>query len=70
MKYVPIKRVLYLAEVHARLGREVTDDAIRAGWLKPCCTKNCLKRDRHFYALRDVEAIEDRMINGEYPQPR
>ncbi len=61
------KRVVTAAEVEALLGRQVADDARRAGWLRPCVVKANERFPRPFFRMVDVRAVEDRMAEGEYP---
>ncbi len=62
---LPTPRVLRQAEVYAYLGRQTADEAIKAGKLKPCATKPSERGpQRKFYALKDVMAVEDTILDG------
>ena len=64
------KRVLTVEEASDLLGRQVAEDARRAGWLIPCTVKPNSQRPRPFFTMAAVRAVEDRMAEGEYPQPK
>ena len=67
-KLLPTARILSLADVYRLLGRQVADDAIKHGWLKPCCLKTvprCPKR--RLYDHQALRHVEDRLLAGEYP---
>ena len=66
MKLLPHARILSQAEVFRLLGRQVAEDAIRAGWLSHRAEKPGGKRAK-IYALDDVERVADRILAGEYP---
>jgi len=61
------KRILTMGEVDALLGRQVALDARAAGWLRPCVTKENARNRRPFFAMAAVRAVEDRIMDGEYP---
>lgn len=71
-KLLPNPRVITLADVYRLLGRQTADDAIKHGWLKPCCLKDVPRGpQRRLYALADIHRVEDRLLSGEYPgQPK
>jgi hypothetical protein len=71
-KLLPHPRVITLADVYRLLGRQTADDAIKHGWLKPCCLKDVPRGpQRRLYALADIHRVEDRLLSGEYPgQPK
>jgi len=67
-KLLPTARILSLADVYRLLGRQVADDTIKHGWLKPCCFKDVPRGpQRRLFALADLQRVEDRLIAGEYP---
>ncbi len=67
-RLLPDPRVLSLAEVYRLLGRQVTDDALEHAWLKHCCLKDVpCGSPRRFFALSDVQAVEERLLTGQYP---
>jgi len=67
-KPLPSPRVITLADAYRILGRQTTDDAIRNGWLTPCCLKNVPRGPpRRLYALADIHRVEDRLLSGHYP---
>ncbi|MES2706109.1 MAG: hypothetical protein V4726_05835 [Verrucomicrobiota bacterium] len=71
-RQIPPPRILSLMDVERKLGQQITDDAIAAGWLKHRCEKvtSVRQKPRRLFALDDVEAVEDRILCGEYPQPK
>ncbi len=71
-KLLPHPRVITLADVYRLLGRQTADDAIKHGWLKPCCIKDVSRGpQRRLYAMADIHLVEDRLLSGEYPgQPK
>lgn len=67
-KLLPNARILSQADVYRLLGRQVADDAIKQGWLKPCCLKEVPRGPkRRLFDLESVRRVEDRLIAGEYP---
>lgn len=67
-KLLPTARVLTLADVYRLLGRQTADDALRIGWLQPCCLKNVPRGpQRRLFSLSDINRVEDRLLSGEYP---
>lgn len=66
MKLLPHARILSQADVFRLLGRQVAEDAIRAGWLAHRAEKPGGKRAK-IYALEDVRRVENRILAGEYP---
>lgn len=67
-KILPNARILSLADVYRLLGRQVADDAIKQGWLKPCCLKTVPRGPkRRLYDLHAVRDVENRLLAGEYP---
>lgn len=68
---LPPPRTLKQSEVIAYLGRNLFEDCVVAGWLKPCAQReNARDTDTKWYALSAVTAIEDRMLNGDLPPVR
>lgn len=49
------------------LRRQVFEDAIKAGVLKPCCKKKGQKENTKFYAVAAVQAVAQKIVGGEYP---
>jgi hypothetical protein len=67
-RFIPIPRILTMSDVERKLGQQVTADVLRADWLKHRCTKSTGRGSaKRFFALEDVEAVEDRILCGEYP---
>lgn len=67
-KLLPTARILSLADVYRLLGRQVADDAIKHGWLKPCCLKSVPRGPkRRLYDHQALRHVEDRLLAGEYP---
>jgi hypothetical protein len=64
------RRLLNQAAVDERLGQQVRRDAEAKGWLKPCAVKRGKGRERAtvFYSEADVAELEDRILQGDYPQ--
>jgi hypothetical protein len=67
----PVRRIWRRNPTIRRLGRTLFKDAVAAGWLKRCAFKPAkgqrTSNASTFYALRDIEAVEARLQNGEYP---
>jgi hypothetical protein len=51
------------------LGRGLYDQALAAGWLKPCSRRKGARRDVVRYSTAAVRAVEHRILAGEYPPP-
>lgn len=51
------------------LRRQVFEDAVEAGWLKPCARKEGRGKDTIFYAFVSVQDVSLRIASGEYPKP-
>jgi hypothetical protein len=67
-KLLPTARILSQADVYRLLGRQTADDAIRHGWLKPCCLKAVPRGpQRRLFDLEALRRVEDRLLAGEYP---
>lgn len=67
-KLLPHARILSQADVYRLLGRQTADDAIRTGWLKPCCFKEVPRGpQRRLFDLEAIRRVEDRLLAGEYP---
>lgn len=67
-KLLPTARILTLADVYRLLGRQTADDAIRHGWLTPCCVKEVPRGPaRRFFDLEAIRRVESRLLAGEYP---
>lgn len=62
-------QIIRRSEAMRRLGRGVFQDAVLAGWLKPCAVKPGTKRPKAsiFYNVKDILAVEKRVLGGEYP---
>jgi hypothetical protein len=70
---LPVRRLCTRTEAEQILGRQVFTDALIAGWLKPRAIKKGLtskKNAKIIYALSDIRYVEDRMLGGEYPEPK
>lgn len=62
-------QIMRRSEAMRRLGRQVFQDAALAGWLEPCAIKEGKNRPKAsiFYNIKDVLAVEKRVLGGEYP---
>ncbi len=47
------------------LRRQVFDDAVKHGWLTPCCVP--APGASKLYSVADVQLVAKRILNGEYP---
>lgn len=66
MKLEP--RILSQADTFRSLGRQVVEDAIEAGWLRPCAVKEGARGPaKKLYSVADLRRVEDRILAGEYP---
>lgn len=63
------KRILRQVDVFEMLSRQVAEDCMRAGWLKPRARKEGT-RTLKLFAREDVHACEERILEGEYPTPK
>jgi hypothetical protein len=66
------KQLYSQVEAAELLGHQVLRDAITAGWIKPRTVKKGRtkrKEAKVLYALADLERVQQRMLNGEYPEP-
>jgi hypothetical protein len=67
-----MKRLFTRADAVERLGAQIFRDALAAGWIKARAHKaGRTKRRPHakvIFALSDIEAVEERILNGEYPE--
>lgn len=64
----PAPRIMSRADAIRHLGRKVYEDCIGAGWLKPRLVRGgSAGRATRIYALEDVLAVEDRILQGDYP---
>ena len=52
------------------LRRQVFEDAVEAGWLKPCVRKPGRGKDTIFYAFVSVNDVSLRIAAGEYPEQK
>lgn len=66
----PLPRVVSQAEACRYLRKQIMLDAIKCGWIAPCAVKHGEKLRTKYYRRCDVEAIEQRLLSGEYPQPQ
>lgn len=58
-------------EAQELLRKQVFEDAIAAGVLKPCCRKpNKNDAATKLYAVAAVQAVAQRIVDGEYPNPK
>ena len=65
------RQTMTQTELFAGLTRQIAEDAIQAGWIKPCCTKVPERgRTKKIYSVRDFRQVEQRILNGEYPQTK
>ena len=70
---LPVRRLCTRTEAEQILGRQVFTDALIAGWIKPRAIKRgqtTKKNAKIIYALSDIRYVEDRMLGGEYPEPK
>lgn len=51
------------------LRRQVFDDAVKVGWLKPCTRKDG-KGSTVFYNFEQVRDVSLRIAAGDYPKPK
>lgn len=63
-----LPRVLSQAEAYRYLRKQVMLDALACGWIAPCAVKQGAKLRTKYYRLQDVKAVEQRLLDGEYPQ--
>lgn len=70
---LPLRRIYTRTEAEQILGKQVFTDAVIAGWLKPRAIKRgrtSKKNAKIIYALSDIRFVEERMLGGEYPEPK
>lgn len=67
LTFLPEPSHMTQAQVDAFLGRQVREDAVRAGSLAACVRKRGRGKDSVFYATRDVKAVSASIAAGEYP---
>jgi hypothetical protein len=68
-----VRRLCTRTEAEQILGKQVFADAFIAGWIKPRAIKKgqtARKNAKIIYALSDVRYVEERMLAGEYPEPK
>jgi hypothetical protein len=63
-------RLASQADVFRCLGRQIAEDCMGAGWLKPRVSRQGTRKTLRIFAVEDVRRCEDRILNGEYPFPR
>lgn len=66
---IPLSPVIIpQAELFRLLGRQVAQDAIDAGWIKPCAVKDSNRGpSKKIYSVEDLRRVEQRIKDGEYP---
>lgn len=65
---LPPARTLSQAEAILVLKRQTFDDAVKAGWLKPCAQRPTKGGEgTKIYSSAAVQEVEDRILAGEYP---
>jgi hypothetical protein len=55
------------SEVITYLRRQVFEDALAFGWIKPCVRKVGRGKSTIFFRWADVETVSLRVASGEYP---
>lgn len=66
---LPTPEHMSQAETIVFLKRQVFDDAVAAGWLKPCARKKSARgKDSIYYATTQVQMVSHRIAEGEYPE--
>jgi hypothetical protein len=66
---LPTPEHMSQAEVILYLKRQVFDDAVAVGWIRPCARKSSLRgKDSVYYATRMVIEVSERIAAGEYPE--
>lgn len=63
------KRILTVTQCHKLMDRGDFERCIRAGWLTPCAHFPTEKGRTARYTLAAVERCEERIANGEVPEP-
>lgn len=67
-QYLPAPRILSSEDCKRILGSETFRDAVAAGWLRPRCEKPVPRGPkRKLFDRLDIEAVESRILAGEYP---
>ena len=67
---LPPALICKTTEAEDLLGKQTFQDALAAGWLKPCCEKpNRKDSPTKFYSVAAVQDVARRMLDGEYPTP-
>lgn len=63
-------KIVKKSEAIRMLNRVIYQDAVKAGWLKPCAIKPGKNRPNAsiFYRLEDIESVENRILKNEYPE--
>jgi hypothetical protein len=65
---MPQARTCSQAEAMDFLRPKLFRDAVEAGWLSPCCVApNTVEDGSKIYAVADLQNVEDRILNGQYP---
>ena len=63
-------KTMTAADAVRMLSRKTFEDAVLSGWLKPRAQREVRRgKPRAIYATQDVREVEERILNGEYPQP-
>lgn len=63
----PVPMHMAQSEVIEYLRRQVFEDAVAAGWLKPCVRSKSSGKATVFYNFTDVQDVSLRIAAGEYP---
>ena len=67
MRALPVPHHVTQSEAMTYLRRQVFEDAVAAGWLRPCVRKMGRGKDTIFYRWSEVEGVSLRVAAGEYP---
>ena len=68
MKTEQAPQIMTQASLIKQIGRQLLEDSLDAGWIKPCSAKiGKVGATIKWYAVADWRQIENRILNGEYP---
>lgn len=67
MRALPVPHHVTQSEAMGYLRRQVFEDAVAAGWLRPCVRKMGRGKDTIFYRWSEVEMVSLKVAGGEYP---
>lgn len=63
----PVPAHMTQSEAIDFLKRQVFEDAVAVGWLKPCARSKPSGKATVFYAFADVQDVSQRIAASEYP---